>query len=98
MIKADNLYEAARSVARGVFVDAGLPDPPPGAKRRRPRILAAGGWWGSWRLRRRVVALWRLAYGKRPARVRLSGWKALLQEAEELRTALANGTIRLEAV
>jgi hypothetical protein len=98
MVKADNLYEAARGVARGVFVDAGLPDPPPGAKRRRPHIVVAGGWWRRWRLQRRIVALWRLAYGKRPMRVRLSGWKALLQEAEELRTALAKGTIRLEAV
>jgi hypothetical protein len=98
MLKADNLYEAARNVARSAFTDAGLPEPPPGAKRRRPRVLVlVGGWWSRWRTHRRVLALWRLAYGKRPSRLRLAGWKNLLREAEDLRAAVAAGTIRLEA-
>jgi hypothetical protein len=97
MVKADNLYEAARGVARSAFAAAGLPEPPPGERRPRPRVVVRGGWWRRWRVRRRVEELWRLAYGKRPPRLRLSGWNRLLRDAEELRAGLADGTIRLEA-
>jgi len=98
LLRADNLWEAARGVARAAFA-AALPEPQPGAGRRPPRVVVVGGgWWHRWRTRRRVAALWRLAYGPRPRRLRLSGWRPLLRDADGLRAGLADGTIRLEAV
>ena len=95
MLDNNNLWEAARARAHEVLLAAGVPEARPDS--RVPKVQVRGGWWRRWRTRRRVETLWRLAYGKRPRRLRRSGWQPLLREADWLRAGLADGTIRLDA-
>jgi hypothetical protein len=92
MLRSGSVWETAHRLARQWFESAGIPPSAP----FMPRIEAKGGWWHRRRLRRRVAHLWDLARGVAPARVRPTALKYWLRELEELKTALANGTIRLQ--
>jgi hypothetical protein len=89
ILRDGNLWEAGRSLAREVFVQAGLPEAP-----HMPSLVIRGGWWQRWRWQRRVRRLWRLAFGP-PIRIRPGRWQALLGELDQLRRALTDGTIRI---
>jgi hypothetical protein len=91
VLKAGNAWETARHLARQCFEAAGVPL---SGALPRVRVTVAGGWWQRWRLVRRFRRLWRMACGDRPVRVPPAALPGLLRELEELRTALANGSIQ----
>lgn len=85
LIRGDNLWEPARDMARQF-----MPASPV-----TPRIMVQGGWLRRWTMTARVRRLWRLAYGA-PTRVSLNQWRRLLREAQQVKTALANGAVRFQ--
>jgi hypothetical protein len=85
VLREGNLWEPAHALAREVF-GAAAPSPKP------PRFVVRGGWWERWRWQRRAARLWRLAYG-RPVPVPPSRWPGLLRDLDDLRRALADGTV-----
>jgi hypothetical protein len=88
LLAGGNLWEAARPLCRACF--AGL-----AAGAARPEVeVSAGNWWQRRTLRRRVLRLWDLAHGK-PVRVSPAEFARLPGEIEEVKAALAAGTIRL---
>jgi hypothetical protein len=87
LLRAGNLYDSARQVARQWFRSAGVPDG------RAPRVAAQGGWWRARRLRRSVERLWALAHGPAPLPVSARAYRRLLAELEELDEELASGSI-----
>ncbi len=91
MLRAGNVWETAHQLARQCFESAGIP------LTGRPRRASpcSGGWWQRWRVSRRVARLWELARGDAPARISPAALQRWLRELEELKSALANGTIRL---
>jgi hypothetical protein len=89
-VGSGNLWEAARGVARAWV--AALP----AADARPPRVEADGGWWRRRSLERRVRRMWKLAHAARPVRVSPRGLRRLLHDADLLRAALADGTLRLK--
>lgn len=91
MLRSGNVWELAHQLARQYFASAGIPLTGPSA----PRVSAQGGWWQRWRVRRRVARLWRLARGDAPTRISPGALKLWLRDLEELKTALASGTIKL---
>jgi hypothetical protein len=88
LIRSDNLWEPARDLSRQCLTEAGVP-----AGTAPPAVTVQGGWLRRWTMAGRVKRLWRLAYGS-PARVSLNEWRRLLREVQELKTALADGTVR----
>jgi hypothetical protein len=105
MLRAGNLWESAHNLARVYFTAAGVPlvdtpNNPPAAGRqppesRPPRVAVEGSWWQRWKTRRRVLRLWRLAYEATPRRVSAARLRQLLVQLEELKAALAAGSVRL---
>ncbi len=90
LLRLDNVWEVGHRLARECFESAGvmLTGAAP------PRVvLAQGSRWQRWRINRRVARLWRLARGDAPAPLSPAALKDRLCELEELKTALANGTI-----
>jgi hypothetical protein len=61
-----------------------------------PRVVVRGGWRQRFGLRRRFRRLWRLAHDTAPVRVRPRALRRLLRDLDELKAALADGTLRLE--
>jgi hypothetical protein len=57
--------------------------------------VSSGGWWQRRALRQRVRRLWHLAYGK-PVRVTATEFAQIPGQVEEVKAALAAGTVRLE--
>jgi hypothetical protein len=94
LVRGGNLWEAARELARQCFASPGLArgHTDPG---RPPRVQVRGGWWQRRLRHRQVLELWRLAHGTRPVRIRPAAFRRLAREAEELRAALADGSVRL---
>jgi hypothetical protein len=92
MMKVGNLWEVGRQLARQAFEGAGVAGK---TGDKVPIIQAAGGWWARQKRRREVAWLWALAFDKQPPRVRPSQWPGLLRQIDELRRALANGSVRL---
>jgi hypothetical protein len=90
LLVGDNLWEAARDLARQCLAGAGAP-----AGQAAPRTTAQGGWLRRWTMAGRVKRLWRLAYGP-PVRVTRAEWPRLVRETQELKAALADGTVRIE--
>ncbi len=86
LLREDNLWEAARALARDLFPAAGAAP---------PTVQARGGWWQRRHWGRLVGRLWRLAHAARPARVSTRRFVALAAEVNQLRTALADGTVRI---
>jgi hypothetical protein len=94
MLDNNNLWEAARERARTALAAAGVEQPIPGA--REPKVhVRDGSWWQRWRTRRRVLRLWRLAFGPTPQRVPRAAWDLVNHELDELTAALASGAIQL---
>ena len=89
LVRGDNLWEPAHDLAQQSLAAYGLSSAVP------PRIVVEGGWLRRWTMTGRVRRLWRLAYGP-PARVSLREWQRLLREVQKLKTALANGAVRLQ--
>jgi hypothetical protein len=92
LLRLGNVWEMGHRLARECFESAGVAltsASPPGV------TLAQGGRWQRWRINRRVARLWRLARGDAPAPLSPVALKHRLRELEELKTALANGTIEL---
>jgi hypothetical protein len=92
LLRLGNVWEMGHRLARECFESAGvaltgaLP----------PRVLKAqGNPWQRWRINRRVARLWRLARGDAPMPLTPIALKHRMRELEELKTALANGTIEL---
>jgi hypothetical protein len=84
MLRANNLYEAARDLAREAL--AACP--------AEPTVVVHGNWGRRRAMQARVRWLWRLAHGP-AARVSLEAWRRLLREVDELRAGLADGSVRL---
>jgi hypothetical protein len=92
LLRSGNVWEMGHRLAREYFESAGvtLRDAAP------PRVvLARGSRWQHWRVNRRVARLWRLARGNAPKPLSPAALQHRLREIEELKTALANGTIVL---
>jgi hypothetical protein len=92
-----NLWEPARALARQFFEAAGLA-PPADGRPAHPRLRVSGGWWRRRALGRVVRRLWHLAYGTRPVPVSRREFARLPGQVEEVRAALASGTLALEPV
>jgi hypothetical protein len=98
LVVGDNLWEEARDLARQCLtLGHGLETLPQQATAGHtpPRVAADGGWLRRWTMAGRAMRMWRLAYGP-PVRVTRAEWPRLVREAQELRTALADGTVRFE--
>jgi hypothetical protein len=89
-LKAGNLWETAHALARQWFASLAL-----GAGTAPPEVVVRGGWWQRSSLRRRFRRLWRLAHDSIPVRVTPRALRALLRDLDEMKAALADGTIRL---
>jgi hypothetical protein len=93
LLRSGNVWEMGHRLARECFESAGVA--PTGAA---PRVvMARGSRWQRWRVNRRVARLWRLARGDAPKPLSPAALQHRLREIDELKTALANGTIVLNA-
>ncbi|HZV06335.1 MAG TPA: DUF4350 domain-containing protein [Gemmataceae bacterium] len=92
LLRLGNVWEMGHCLARECFESAGVALT--GAS--PPRVtMTQGSWRQRWRIRRRVARLWRLARGTTPVPLSPAALHHQVRELEELKTALANGTIRL---
>jgi hypothetical protein len=93
LLKQRNLWEPASDLARQCLKLLA-----PATARRGttlPAMVAQGNWWRRRQWRRRIERLWQLAYGPRPVPVSAREFTRLLEQAEEIKAALHNGTVRL---
>jgi hypothetical protein len=91
LLRLGNVWEMGHRLARECFESAGV-----ALTGAAPRVVRAqGSLWQRWRINRRVARLWRLARGDEPRPLSPIALKHRLRELEELKTALANGTIEL---
>ena len=90
VLRGGNVWETVHQLARQWFDSAGIPL----TATAPPRLAIRGGWWQRRRIRRRMAHLWQLARGEAPARVSPTALRRWLRELDELRTAMANGTIQ----
>jgi hypothetical protein len=90
MFRTGNLWEAASLLARQFFTAAELTN-----WDRPPRVETETGWWQGRRLRRLVRQLWQLARGTEPIPIAPRTLRRLVPEVEELKIALAKGTIKI---
>jgi hypothetical protein len=91
LLDANNFWEAARDLARRFFT-AALPggELPAQAPRVVLRRRGAG-------LRARVERLWELAQEEEPSPFPAAAWDRLLRTVQDLRAALADGSMTLHA-
>jgi hypothetical protein len=94
LLKQGNLWEEARGLARRLFTSA-LAHPV--LPTTMPRVEARGNWWRQWSLRRQVELLWRLARAEQPQPIGPRQWHRLLGRMDEVKAALADGTLSLHA-
>lgn len=93
LLDADNIRETGRQLARDAFEAGGVAAPVP---YREPAVAVKGaGWWRRSRVQRRVLELWRLAFGKQPIRLAPHALRALAAELEQLKADLKHATIQL---
>lgn len=90
LVRQNNCWEVAHQQARQCF--ASLLEERGGSP---PQVVVTGGWWQRWRMKRTVLRLWRLASGRYPERVTAAGLRRIEGELRAVRTALANGTLKL---
>ncbi len=92
LLRSGNVWEMGHRLAQECFESAGIsltsPSPP-------HVVMRQGSRWQRWRVHRRIARLWRLARGKSPKPLSLAALQQRQREIEELKTALANGTIVL---
>jgi hypothetical protein len=89
-LRAGNLWETAHGLARQWFASL-----PPAAGAAPPRVVVRGGWWRRSSLQRRFTRLWRLAHETAPVRVSPRALRRMLRDLDEMKAALADGTLRL---
>ena len=89
VVRAGNLWEAARGLARSCFDK----EPWLGHGAGPPRVIVAG-WWRRQRLNRHVQRLWELAYGPAPIPVPPRKFARIAAAVAEVRAALASGALR----
>jgi hypothetical protein len=93
LLDAHNIWETGRQLARDAFEAGGVPAPVP---YREPAVVVTGaGWWRRSRIQRRVLELWRLAFGQQPIRLAPHALRALAAELEQLKADLKHATIQL---
>jgi hypothetical protein len=92
LLRDGNLWEAARELARHLFVSAGAS---PDEGREPPAIAVSGGWWRRRQAGRHWQQLWQLARSARPVRVSPWGFTRLAARVRALQVALADGTVRI---
>jgi hypothetical protein len=92
MFQVQNFWEAGRQLARQTFEAAGVTA---GAGATLPTVTLRGSWSRQRQLRHLVTRLWNVAFGAKPVPVPPSEWPVVLLQLDELRAALANGTVRL---
>lgn len=93
LLRSGNVWEVGHCLAREFFGSLSVP-----LTGRAPHVVMVhGGRWQRWRARRRVARLWRLACGDAAKRISSTTLRLRLREMDELKTALANGTIELNA-
>jgi hypothetical protein len=92
LLRDGNLWEAARDLARNLFVSTGIS---PDAGPVPPAIEVRGSWWRRWWVRLRWRQLWRLARSARPVRVSPQGFARLANRVGTLRSYLVDGTVRI---
>jgi hypothetical protein len=100
-LESGNLWETAHGLARAWLaslpvVGAGGTPAPQGSAAAPPRIVVRGGWRQRFGLRRRFRRLWRLAHDTNPVRIRPRALRRLLRDLDEMKAALAAGSLRLE--
>lgn len=92
LLRSGNVWEVGHRLARECFESASVTL----TSTAPPRVvMARGNRWQRWRVRRRVARLWRLARGDAPKPLFPAALQRRLREIEELKTALANGTIQM---
>ena len=94
VVRGGNLYEAARTLARSCFDEAGAAFP--GKQPTMPPLVIAGGWLRRRSLARQVRYLWQLGYGPTPAPVSPRQFVRIAALVRAVRSALANGTLRFQ--
>jgi hypothetical protein len=88
-----NLWEPARFLARDFFETAlDTPEPPAAL----PPFHAAISWPARRMVERLINHLWQLAYGTNPERITTSSFAHLAAQLDELKAALADGSLRFE--
>jgi hypothetical protein len=93
LLRLGNVWEMGHRLARECFESAGVAL----TVASPPRVVKAqGNLWQRWRINRRVARLWHLARGDAPTPLSPVALKHRLRELEELKIALANGTIVLK--
>ena len=92
LLRLGSLWEMGHRLAREFFDSTGVSVT--GASPPRV-VIAHGGWRQRWRFRRSVDRLWRLARRNAPVPLSPAALQYRLRELEELKTALADGTIKL---
>src|SRR5262249_45129781 len=96
ILAGGNLWEPARALARGFFESAlGTHGPP--AEAAPPPLHSRATWLARRFLERLVQHLWRLAYGTTPERIAPAAFAHLAAQVDELKAALADGSLRFLA-
>jgi len=92
LLRLRNLWwEMGHHLARECFASAGLAL----TAATPPVVKMKGSRWRRWRVQRRLGRLWHLARGDAPAPISFAALGRLQRELEQLKTALADGTIEL---
>ena len=89
-LRSGNVWETAHRLARECFESANISLSAPAPPRM---VMTHGGWRRRWRLRRRLVRLWHLAHGNAPFVISPKALQRRVRELEELKIALADGTL-----
>lgn len=93
LLAEGNLWEPARALARDFFATAlGSPEPPA----TLPPFESSESWLARRFLEKLVRHLWQLAYGTNPKRIAPSAFAHLAAQLDELKAALADGSLRFQ--
>jgi hypothetical protein len=98
LLAQGNLWDPARALARDFFETALGPENrrvEPGGS--LPPFQSSDSWLARRFLERLLQHLWRLAYGTTPERIAPAAFAHLAAQLDELKAALADGSLRFEA-
>jgi len=90
LLKAGNLWETARELARECFEVYGMPGL---GSAEPPAFAVEGGWWQRWRLSRLVRRLWDLAYGPDASRISPRQIRRVQEDLAQLGLVLEAGLV-----